>query len=98
MMRFTQAVAVALGVAVSTLCAQAPESANRKPAAAHEKHWGYEDSTESIGPAKWGTLAGDATCSTGKQQAPINLSAGVATPRDLPNLAFGYKPSSLSMA
>ncbi len=97
MMRFNQTVVVALGVAVSTLCAQAPESANRKPAAAQEKHWGYEDGAESVGPAKWGTLAGDATCSTGKQQTPINLSTGVATPQDLPNLVFGYKPSSLSM-
>ena len=96
-MRFNQTVVVALGVAVSTLCAQAPESANRKPAAAQEKHWGYEGGAVSVGPAKWGTLAGDATCSTGKQQTPINLSTGVATPQDLPNLVFGFQPSSLSM-
>ena len=96
-MRFNRPVVVAFGVAVSALCAQALESANRKPAAAEEKHWGYEDGAESVGPAKWGTLAGNATCSTGKQQTPINLSAGGATPQDVPNLVFGYKPSSLSM-
>ena len=97
MKRFNQAMVVIMGVAVSTLFAQALESANREPAAAQEKHWGYEDSAETVGPAKWGTLAGDATCSTGKQQAPINLRAGMATPQDLPNLVFAYKPSSLSM-
>jgi carbonic anhydrase len=97
MMRFNQAVVVAVGVAVSALCAQASVSANRKPAAAREKHWGYEDGAESVGPAKWGTLAGNATCSAGKQQTPVNLSAGVARPQDVPNLVFGYKPSSLSM-
>ena len=86
-----------VGAAVSTLSAQAPASRSREAAAAHEKHWGYEDSAESVGPAKWGTLAGDATCSTGKQQTPISLSTGAATPQDLPNLVFGYKPSSLSM-
>ena len=84
MMRFNRAVVVAFGVAVSTLGAQTP-------------HWGYEDGADSVGPAKWGTLAGNATCSNGKQQTPINLSAGVATPQDVPNLVFGYKPSSLSM-
>jgi len=97
MIRFIQAVVVACGVAVATLGAEAPQSANRKPEAAHEKHWAYEDGAETVGPAKWGTLAGDATCATGKQQAPINLSAGAATPQDVPNLVFGYKPSSLSM-
>ena len=97
MMRFNLALFVALGVAVSTLSAQAPASSPAKPAAAHEKHWAYEDSSESVGPAKWGTLAGDAACSTGRQQTPINLVTGTASPRDLPNLVFGYKPSSLSM-
>jgi carbonic anhydrase len=96
-MRFNQAVVVAFAVAVSTMGAQALESASRKPAAAQERHWGYDDSAESVGPAKWGTLTGNATCSSGKQQTPINLSAGAARPQDLPNLMFGYKPSSLSM-
>lgn len=97
MKRFNQAMVVIMGVAVSTLFAQAPEPANHKPAAAHGKHWAYEDSAKTVGPAKWGTLAGDATCSMGKQQAPINVRAGVATPQDLPNLVFAYKPSRLSI-
>ena len=86
MTRFTQTVVVvvALGVAVSTLGAQ-------------DKHWGYEDGPESVGPANWGTLEGNATCSAGTQQTPINLSAGAAAPQDLPNLVFGYWPSTLSM-
>jgi len=86
MTRFIQTVVVivALGVAVSSLGAQRP-------------HWGYEDGPDSVGPAKWGTLEGNATCSTGTQQAPINLSAGVAAPQDLPDLVFEYQPSILSM-
>jgi carbonic anhydrase len=87
MMRFNQTVIVVLAfgvVAVSTLGAQ-------------DKHWGYEDGPESVGPANWGTLEGSATCSAGTQQTPVNLSTGVAAPRDLPNLVFGYQPSTLSM-
>jgi len=86
MMRISRAAVVACAVAVSTFGAPA-----------QEKHWGYEDGAHSVGPAKWGTLAGNTTCSTGTRQAPINLSTGVAAPQDLPNLVFGYKPSSLSM-
>ena len=97
MKRFNQAMVVIMGVAASTLLAQALASASREPAAAQEKHWAYEDSAKTVGPAKWGTLAGDATCSTGKQQSPITLRAGMATPQDLPNLVFAYKPSSLSV-
>ena len=93
-MRFSEAVVVALGVAVSTLAAQAPEHAKGKPTAAHEKHWGYEG--PAVVPAKWSTLPGDAACS-GTHQTPINLTARVERPRDLPNLVFRYKPSSLSM-
>jgi carbonic anhydrase len=84
MTRFNQAIVVACGVAVATLGAQTT-------------HWGYEDGPESVGPAKWGTLEGNATCSTGTQQTPIDLRAGVAAPQDLPDLVFGYQPSILSM-
>ena len=49
MTRFTRAVVVALGLAVVTLGAQT-------------KHWAYEDSSDSVGPAKWGTLPGDEAC------------------------------------
>ena len=87
MTRFTHAVVIAIGLAIvtiSTLGAQA-------------KHWAYEDHGDTVGPAKWGTLPGNEACANGKQQTPINLAAGVAKPQDLPNLVFGYKPSSLSM-
>jgi carbonic anhydrase len=99
MTRFNRHGLVVLGVALSMLGVQAMESAQQKPAAApHEKHWGYEDGADSVGPEKWGTLPGDGTCAAGKLQAPINVRAGAATPRDLPNLVFAYKPSHLSIA
>jgi hypothetical protein len=41
MNRFNQAMVVIMGVAVSTLLAQALESASRERAAAQEKHWAY---------------------------------------------------------
>jgi carbonic anhydrase len=85
MTRLTRSVVVAVGVAVVTLAAQT-------------KHWAYEDHGNEVGPAKWGTLPGDETCATGRQQAPIDLATGAAKSQDLPNLVFAYKPSSLSMA
>jgi len=84
MTRFNQAIVVACGVAVSTLGAQ-------------ETHWGYEDGPTSVGPAKWGTLEGNATCATGTQQTPIDLRAGAAAPQDLADLVFGYQPSIITM-
>lgn len=66
MIRFTQSLAVALGITVVTLGFQA-------------KHWAYEDHGDEVGPAKWGTLPGDATCGSGKQQAPIIRGLRVPT-------------------
>jgi carbonic anhydrase len=65
--------------------------------AAQTKHWAYENHGDEVGPPKWGTLAGNAACATGRQQTPINLVTGAAKPQDLPNLVFAYKPSRLSM-
>ena len=87
MIRFVHAAVVALGLAtvvIVTLPAQA-------------KHWAYEDHGDAVGPAKWGTLPGNAACATGKQQAPIDLAGGSTKPQDLPDLVFAYKPSLLSM-
>lgn len=84
MTRSLRAVFVVLTLAVVALGAQT-------------KHWGYEDSAESVGPAKWGTLPGDELCATGKQQTPINFVSRTAKSQDLPNLVFTYKPTSLSM-
>ena len=84
MIRWTWSSVLALGFTVVALGAQT-------------KHWGYEDHGDEVGPAKWGTLPGAELCGNGKQQAPINLAAGVSKPQDLPNLVFGYKPSKLSI-
>jgi carbonic anhydrase len=98
MTRFHPALFVALGLAAAPmLAAQAPQTHGAQPAAHHEKHWGYEDSDELVGPANWGTLPGDKPCSAGTQQTPVSLSASKATSQDLPNLVFGYKPSRLAM-
>jgi len=97
MLMVAAAFAVALGLAVAPIGAQTAQTANRKAPAVQEKHWGYEDSADSVGPAKWGTLAGNEACSTGTRQTPINLAATVAKPQDLPNLVFAYKPSSPAM-
>jgi len=87
MMRFTRAMIAAFILAIVTMMTLGAQA----------KHWGYADSAEAVGPAKWGTLPGNEACATGRQQTPINLVAGVAKPQDLPNLVFAYKPSSLSM-
>jgi carbonic anhydrase len=87
MTRFTRPVIVALSLAVVTVMTLGAQT----------KHWGYADSADAVGPAKWGTLPGNEACATGKQQTPINLVASGAKPQDLPNLVFAYKPSSLLM-
>ncbi len=87
MTRSVRALSVSLGLAIATIVTLAAQA----------KHWGYEDSADSVGPAKWGTLAGDETCGTGKQQTPINVVTGAAKAQDLPDLVFGYKPSHLSI-
>jgi carbonic anhydrase len=85
-----RAVVVALGLAIVTIGAVGTQGAQTK-------HWAYEDHGDEVGPAKWGTLPGNAACASGKQQTPINLVAGAAKAQDLPDLVFGYKPSKLSI-
>ena len=71
-----------------------------KPAAVHEKHWGYEDGYTTVGPAGWGDLPGDEPCKLGKAQSPIALADtgyGAAAAAKEPMLSFDYKPSKLSM-
>ena len=80
---------------------RAGETGNEHAAAPHEKHWGYEDGPETVGPDKWGTLPGDETCSTGKEETPIDIRLSgpdAAKARDLPDLVFKYLPSKLSMS
>jgi len=59
------------------------------------KEWGYEDGDHTLGPACWEALQGDALCGAGEEQSPIDLTH--ATPRDLPDLLFAYRPSKLRM-
>ena len=75
-------------------------SAYAQHQAPHVKHWGYENSAETVGPAQWGELPGDNACSVGKQQSPIGLAltgARAATPAPGPALAFDYHASKLAM-
>lgn len=62
-------------------------------AQAAEHSWGYEGAN---GPDHWATLSGDfATCATGKNQSPIDLSAVVVG--QLPPLSLHYQPASASV-
>jgi len=77
----------------------APET-KAAPAAAHEKHWAYEDGAAEAGPTHWGELAGDEACSSGQRQSPIALATsgdGAAASAAEPQDAFAYKPSKISL-
>lgn len=55
---------------------------------AHKAHWGYEG---HAGPEHWGELNHEfATCSSGKQQSPINIQSSAAN-TNLDDIAFDYK-------
>lgn len=65
------------------------------PALAQEEtpHWGYEG---EHGPTHWGEMDDDyALCAEGDAQSPIDLSA--ATHLDLPNIAFAYGETPLTL-
>ncbi len=87
MFRFTSTVVVVLGLAIATIVTLGAQT----------KHWAYEDSGDSVDPAKWGTLRGNESCAIGQRQTPIDIVASVSKAQDLPNLVFAYKPSRLSM-
>ena len=68
--------------------------------AVHEKHWAYETTANTAGPAEWGSLPGDSACATGKRQSPIDLATRIPFPveaKDLPNLAFKYGTTRLHL-
>ena len=70
------------------------------PPAVHEKHWAYASTPETVGPAEWGSLPGDAACATGTRQSPIDLATKAPFPveaKDLPNLVFHYGTTSLHL-
>jgi carbonic anhydrase len=56
-------------------------------AGAASDHWSYGGKE---GPAHWG-----ATCKTGKNQSPIDISSAAAKPEKLPPLSFDYRPGPL---
>ena len=77
-----------------------PPETKAAPAAAHEKHWAYEDGSDEAGPSQWGELAGDEACSAGQRQSPIALATsgeGAALAGAGPQDAFAYKPSKISL-
>lgn len=62
-------------------------------ASSGKNHWGYEGPE---GPSHWGELADDyATCKTGKNQSPINISGLKAA--SLAGIKFDYKHSALDI-
>ena len=75
-------------------------AAHDTAAQAHDRHWGYVESAETVGPEHWGTISGDELCAQGREQSPIALfttSDSSAAPQDLPNLVFHYQRSQLQL-
>ena len=74
--RFFERVAVAACLVLSAACGRdaAPQAEAgghaQKGAAAQEKHWGYEDGPDSVGPASWGDLPGTSRASSGSSSRP----------------------------
>jgi len=61
--------------------------------ASEHKHWSYNGDTD---PAHWANLEGDfKTCSTGKNQSPIDIRHEAVHDADLPPLQFAYQPAPL---
>ena len=82
---------LALALAACSSSGPAPARAAATP---HELHWAYESAGDAIGPAGWGSLAGDVVCATGTKQSPVALASAVAEPA--PNsLSFAYGPTPL---
>ena len=102
-MRRISGIAVALVLFTASLSAQHTQSSEHQPGtpSAHEKHWGYTDGPETVGPSGWGNLEGDGACATGSHQSPIDLPKGGAAQapkdKDTPALAFDYHRSKLSV-
>ncbi len=58
-----------------------------------DSHWNYADNT---GPAHWSSLSAEyATCDSGQQQSPINITHSAKT--DLPSLQFNYQQFPLAI-
>ena len=77
-------------------CSSSGPAPARAPAAPHELYWAYESAGDAIGPAGWGSLAGDVVCATGTVQSPVALASAGA--KHAPNvLSFVYGPTPLKI-
>jgi carbonic anhydrase len=84
---FMKKAASVFAIAMSTLLITQPAMSSDKP------HWGYSG---HAGPDHWGALATEfSTCSSGKNQSPINLTQMVEG--ELPQLAFNYQMGGTSI-
>ena len=94
--------AVLLSVIAAAGCTtSAPPQATPVVAhAAHEKHWAYASTEETLAPSEWGSLPGNEACRTGRRQSPVALTSrgpGSAEAKDLPNLVFHYGTTGLHL-
>jgi carbonic anhydrase len=84
--------ALLVAVAVGAACGD-DDSDEDESATPTSVHWSYEG---EAGPEHWAELSPDfATCDTGDEQSPVELSTAV--PRDLPEIVFEYAPSPLTI-
>lgn len=88
-----------LALAIVAVAAITLAAANRQEPQ-HTKHWAYVSGEETVGPADWGSLPGNAVCASGKAQSPVPLAdvgASAAKSATTPALAFDYHPAALSL-
>jgi carbonic anhydrase len=80
-----QALRVLAGLALCPLCASATFSA--------ERHWAYQGET---GPDKWGGLGeGNASCSIGHQQSPIDIKGAISARQPPLKISWNKGPATL---
>ena len=94
------AASLVLGACSSTTPTTSVTPAPAPAPSVQEKHWGYAATPETVGPAEWGSLPGDAACATGKRQSPVDLATRPPFPveaKDLPNLVFKYGTTRLHL-
>lgn len=80
-------------VALLSACSGGQVESTEAPQTSEEVHWAYEG---GAGPEHWGELSPDfALCSTGQEQAPINL--GDAERESAPDVTFNYQAAPLQV-
>lgn len=79
-----QALKIVAGLALCPMCASASFAT---------EHWSYEG---EAGSDKWGGLdAADATCSTGGQQSPIDITGVVTARQPLLKISWSKRPDTI---